>query len=351
MSHRQGSACLDPRKFNMAGNDGAKSFETINVELYDSSCLRRRTTNVNGLQLPSKAEFAVPLDGAVMNEQKQYCPAKRTTLLQKRLAGKNAREKRETFRKENLVLVDLERTDSLRQLVHEELPIFALKTFKEHGEKRYMEFNLSSEASSELRSSDKQGRLSTALAISYANYLYWNKIYEEHRSKDKMTEFEKARQEALEDFLENPLECKGVVYYYQLIDETQPDAAKHQVYIGKSEGELNRRIKEHNTSGNKPLFELSLQDKHLWPSADQHLKDRFKESLEKSKKAAEGSGEGTVPVLDYKPKVAVLVLDFGYTKKFQDKFKGQIGEEDSAESLVRDYVRYFGGKSPIGLNE
>lgn len=342
----------------MAANSDPTSYETINVQLYDSSCLRPRTTSVHGLNLPERRELGIPTDAAFLDDQKQYLPSKRMAKLEKRLAGKNCREKRETFRKENLILVDLERTTALKDLIYESIPIFALKTFKDHGEKRYMEFDLSKEASDDIRKRDGQDRFATAMKIAYANYLHWSKVYEENDKKEKLTEFERARQEGLEDFLQNPLECKGVIYCYQVIDETQADETKYQVYVGKSEGEFNRRLKEHNTSGNKSLFELSLQDKKLWPSEDQQLKKRFKDSIEKPKSPKKNEpppppndDEAEVPVLHYEPKVIVLVLDFGYTKKLEDRFKGQTEEGDAIEKLVQNYVQYFGGNSPIGLND
>lgn len=335
---------------NMAANSDESSHDLYAVQLYDKEYLRPRTTELHGLHLPDKQTFSIHVDPDMLDDNKEYSVAKRLEHLEKRLHGGKNREKRGTFRKENLLLVDLERTAALSDLITGEIPVFALKTYKEKGEKRYMEFTLSNNASDDLRQRDKQGRLEAAMKIAFANYLHWSRVYEEVEGKTERSAFEQARQEQLEEYLRNPLECKGVVYSYLVIDESQTEDKKYQFYIGKAEGEFTKQIKEHNTSDNKPLLELTLQDKALWPVEDQHLKRKFKESLPKSPKKGEKQDEDHVPKLDYEPKVVVLTLDFGYTENFAEAFKSSIDSEDTAEKLAQSYAQYFATKSPIGLN-
>lgn len=334
----------------MAANSEDSSHDLFAVQLYDKEYLRPRTTEVQGLQLPDKQTFSIHVDPNMLDDNKEYSVPKRLEHLEKRLHGGKSREKRGTFRKENLLLVDLERTTALKELITGEMPVFALKTFKEKGEKRYMEFILSQKASDDLRQRDQQRRLVAAMKIAFANYVHWSRVYEEIESKSERSAFEQARQEDLEEYLRNPLECKGVVYCYLVIDEAQTDDKKYQFYIGRAEGEFTKQIKEHNTSDNKPLLELTLQDKALWPVEDQHLKRKFKESLPKSPKKNEKQDDDHVPKLDYEPKVVVITLDFGYTEKFAEDFKSLIDSEDTAEKLAQSYSQYFAAKSPIGLN-
>lgn len=340
--------CTPP---NMAANSEESSHDLYAVQLYDKEYLRPRTTDIHGLHLPDKQTFSIHVDPNMLDDNKEYSIPKRLEHLEKRLHGGKSREKRGTFRKENLLLVDLERTTALKELITGEIPVFALKTFKEKGEKRYMEFSLSKSASDDLRQRDQQRRLEAAMKIAFANYLHWSRLYEEIESKSERSAFEQARHEDLEDYLRNPLECKGVVYCYLVIDESQTDDKKYQFYIGGAEGEFTRKIKEHNTSGNKPLLELTLQDKTLWPVEDQHLKRKFKESLPKpSDKKGDKQEDDHVPKLDYEPKVVVITLDFGYTESFAENFKSLIDSEDMTEKLAQSYAQYFAAKSPIGLN-
>lgn len=335
----------------MAANSEESSHDVYAVQLYDCEYLRPRTTELHGLHLPEKQTFSIHVDPDMLDDNKEYSVAKRLEHLEKRLHGGKNREKRGTFRKENLLLVDLERTSALSELITGEVPVFALKTYKEKGEKRYMEFTLSKNASDDLRQRDGQRRLEAAMKIAFANYLHWGRVYEEVESKTERSALEQARQENLEEYLRNPLECKGVVYCYIVIDESQTEDKKYQVYIGKAEGEFTKQIKEHNTSENKPLLELMLQDKALWPVEDQHLKRKFKESLpKKERKKGDTQEEDHVPKLDYEPKVVVITLDFGYTEQFAEAFKGSIDGEDTAEKLAQSYAQYFAAKSPIGLN-
>ena len=335
----------------MAANSEESSHDLYAVQLYDKEYLRPRTTDVHGLNLPDKHTFSIHVDPDMLDDNKEYSVPKRLENLEKRLHEGKSREKRGTFRKENLLLVDLERTTALKELISGEIPVFALKTFKEKGEKRYMEFSLSKSASDDLRQRDQQRRLEAAMKIAFANYLHWSRVYDEIESKSERSAFEQARHEDLEDYLRNPLECKGVVYSYLVIDESQTDDKKYQFYIGGAEGEFTRKIKEHNTSGNKPLLELTLQDKALWPVEDQHLKRKFKESLPKSSpKKGEKQDDDYVPKLDYEPKVVVITLDFGYTESFAEDFKSLIDSEDTTEKLAQSYAQYFAAKSPIGLN-
>lgn len=334
----------------MAANSEESSHDLYAVQLFDKEYLRPRTTELHGLHLPDKQTFSIHVDPDMLDDNKEYSVAKRLEQLEKRLNGGKNREKRGTFRKENLLLVDLERTAALSDLITGEIPVFALKTFKEKGEKRYMEFSLSKNASDDLRQRDKQRRLEAAMKIAFANYLHWSRIHEEFESKKEKSAFEQARQEDLEDYLRNPLECKGVVYSYLVIDESQTDDKKYQFYIGKADGEFTKQIKEHNTSANKPLLELALQDKALWPVEDQHLKRKFKESLPKSPKKGDTQAGDHVPKLDYEPKVVVLTLDFGYSENFAEVFKSSIDSEDTTEKLAQSYAQYFAAKSPIGLN-
>lgn len=334
----------------MAANSEESSHDLYAVQLYDKEYLRPRTTDLHGLQLPEKETFSIRVDPAMLDDNKEYSVAKRLEQLEKRLQGGKNREKRGTFRKENLLLIDLERTTALGDLIAGEIAVFALKTFKEKGEKRYMEFTLTKSASDDLRQRDKQRRLEAAMKIAFANYVYWSRVYQEIEKKTDKSAFEQARQEALEDYLRNPLECQGVVYSYLVIDESQTEDKKYQFYIGKAEGEFTKQIKEHNTSGNKPLLELALQDKALWPDEDQHLKRKFKESLPKSPKKGEAHATDHFPKLSYEPKVVVITLDFGYTEDFAHAFKSSIDSEDTAEKLAQSYAQYFGAKSPIGLN-
>lgn len=335
----------------MAVNSEDASHDLYAVQLYDQEYLRPRTTEVHGLHLPEKNTFTIRVDPNMLADNKEYSVAKRLEHLEKRLQGSKSREKRGTFRKENLLLVDLERTSALSDLITGEIPVFALKTYKEEGEKRYMEFSLTKNASDNLRQKDQQRRLEVAMKIAFANYLHWSRVYEEIEGKTEKSALEIERQEDLEEYLRNPLECKGIVYCYLVIDESQTADKKYQFYIGKAEGEFTKKIKEHNTSGNKPLLELSLQDKALWPREDQHLKRKFKESLPKSpKKGAKKSDDIHVPQLDYEPKVVVLTLDFGYTEKLAEKFKNSIDAEDTTEKLAQSYAQYFAAKGPIGLN-
>lgn len=338
-------------QLNMAVNSEDASHDLYAVQLYDQEYLRPRTTEVHGLHLPEKNTFTIRVDPNMLADNKEYSVPKRLEHLEKRLQGGKSREKRGTFRKENLLLVDLERTSALSDLITGEIPVFALKTYKEEGEKRYMEFLLTKNASDNLRQKDQQRRLEVAMKIAFANYLHWSRVYEEIEGKTEKSALEIERQEDLEEYLRNPLECKGIVYCYLVIDESQTADKKYQFYIGKAEGEFTKKIKEHNTSGNKPLLELSLQDKALWPREDQHLKRKFKESLPKSpKKGAKKSDDIHVPQLDYEPKVVVLTLDFGYTEKLAEKFKNSIDAEDTTEKLAQSYAQYFAAKGPIGLN-
>lgn len=335
----------------MAANSDESSHDLYAVQLYDKEYLRPRTTDMQGLNLPEKKTFSIHVDPNMLDDNKEYSITKRLEHLDKRLHGGKSREKRGTFRKENLLLVDLERTAALTELVKGEIPVFALKTYKEKGEKRYMEFSLSKSASDDLRQRDQQKRLKAAMKIAFANYLHWSRVHEEVGKKSERSALEQARQENLEEYLRNPLECQGVVYSYLVIDESQTDDKKYQFYIGGAEGEFTRQIKEHNTSGNKPLLELALQDKALWPVEDQHLKRKFKESLPKSLKKGDKQEDGDhVPKLDYEPKVVVLTLDFGYAEKFAEDFKSFIDSEDTTEKLAQSYAQYFAAKSPIGLN-
>lgn len=334
----------------MAVNSEDSTHDLYAVQLYDKEYLRPRTTEVHGLHLPQKQTFSIHVDPNMLDDNKEYSIPKRLEHLEKRLHGGKSREKRGTFRKENLLLVDLERTTALSELITGEIPVFALKTYKEGGEKRYMEFSLTKNASDDLRQRDQQRRFEAAMKIAFANYLHWTRVYEEIESKSEKSAFEQARQEDLEEYLRNPLECKGIVYCYLVIDESQTEDKKYQFYIGRAEGEFTRKIKEHNTSDNKPLLELSLQDKALWPVEDQHLKRKFKESLPKSSKKEAKKDEDHVPKLDYEPKVVVITLDFGYPEKFAEHYKSSIDTEDTAEKLAQSYAQYFAAKSPIGLN-
>ena len=339
---------------NMATNSEESHNEAAyySVELYDKAYLRARTLELHGLHLPEKKQFTVNVEPAMFDDQQKYSIDKRLAELEKRLQGAKSREKRSTFRKENLLLIDLERTAALKELVTGEIPVFALKTYKEKGTKRYMEFTLSQAASDDLRDRDQQKRFEAAMKIAFGNYLYWNRVYEETEAKTEKSAFEKHRQELLDDFLRNPLESKGVVYCYVVIDETQADDKKYQLFVGKADGEFTKQIKEHNSSGNRPLFELLLQDKSLWPVEDQHLKKKFKESLPKSPKKNETQDDNDdhVPKLDYEPKVIVITLDFGFPEKFAEVYKGSIDPEDTSAKLEQSYLQYFAAMSPIGLN-
>lgn len=332
----------------MAATSHEASTHKHAVQLFDKAYLRPRTLLPAGLNLPEKETFLINVDSAMLDDKKEYSVAKRLENLEKRLQASKGKEKRSTFRKENLLLVDLERTAALSYLIAGEMPVFALKTYKEKGEKRYMEFTLTNDTSKNLRERDQQRRLDAAMRIAFSNYVYWSRVYTEVEKKTEKSAFEEARQENLEEYLRNPLECQGVVYCYIVIDEFQPDDKKYQFYIGKAEGEFTKQIKEHNTSGKKPLLELMLQDKALWPKEDQQLKKKFEKSLKTSKKSAEQ--EEQPPKLDYDPKVVVLTLDFGYTENFAKDFKGSIDSEDVAEKLAQSYSQYFAAKSPIGLN-
>lgn len=333
----------------MAATSDEASSDKYAVQLFDKAYLRPRTTSPAGLHLPEKETFSISVDPAMLDDKKEYSVEKRLEHLEKRLHGSKSREKRGTFRKENLLLVDLERTTSLSELITGELPLFALKTYKEKGDKRYMEFTLSKEASKHLREKDQQRRLEAAMKIAFANYLYWNRVYEEVDKKTEKSAFEDARQEILEEYLRNPLECKGVVYCYIVIDESMPEDKKYQFYIGKAEGEFTKQIKEHNSSAKKPLLELMLQDTTLWPREDQQLKKKFEESLKKRSKNSSEQGDDC-PKLENEPKVVVLTLDLGYTENFAESFKGSIDGEDVADKLAQSYAQYFAAKSPIGLN-
>lgn len=246
------------------------------------------------------------------------------------------------FRTENLIFIDV------RQLVQEndgqdlgvfgqELPVYAMGEDSAGEMMITARFKLSERASKRLLMRDPKGRLRAAIKIACANYTYWQEVLSRLKMLRSKGPDERRLQQSVRQYLHNPLACKAVVYLYEVMCSSLPHQEKSQLFIGQTtKKNLGTHIKEHQNDNDEPsLFEMFLQKKEIWPTEPVKLVDQ--------------NGK----VFDYEPNVIVLALDYGVRETPPNQINnldGFLTDMDTLDKLQRDYVNYFGTKSPIGLN-
>lgn len=304
------------------------------VELYDSSVIRRRTMNNLGnlgQSLPRKKKVKETVNVEILTKDK-YDPQKRamTWVKSKEYSTLTASSIAESER--YLTHGSVNAPVSLAQAIIIDVGKLNFKTqsapyflfdSKKHDSNQGV-FSLLEHA--QLKTYDHNDCLETAIKIARANYEYWSSAYYRGLStRDKDPAQRELMKEYLRSYVKDPLRSKGVIYFYQVKKTLQNRQLQSQVYIGRSEGLLEEKLQQlHQSCEDEPLLvKLALQS-HTFYSEE---KDN-----------------------DIKTKNIAFILDFGYTEVFFDKHKDRLDKGDKLVTLEKNYIEYFGTRSPIGLN-
>jgi len=290
--------------------------------------------------LPLTIVHSIPVSKEFLKkDQITYSPKKRKLRLPMTMEKIYTEPK---FRTENLIFIDV------RQLVQEndeqdlavfgqELPVFGITEDATGEMVTNTRFKLSERASHRLLVRDPKGRLRAAIKIACANFTYWQEAYNRLKMLKSKGPDERRLQQSLKQYLYNTTACKGVVYLYEVICGSLNQHERSQLFVGQTtKKSFGMSIKDHQNDNEDPsLFEMFLQRKEIWP--------------EDLIKLSEQNGKS----FDYEPNVVVLALDYGLKEALPHRInnlEGFITEMDTLDKLQRDYVSYFGTKSPIGLN-
>lgn len=190
-------------------------------------------------------------------------------------------------------------------------------------------FSLSLKEYDQLRGYDPNERLEVAMKLAAANYEYWSSVYYKGlRSKEKDPMQQSLVKEYLRHYIKDPLNSKGLIFYYQIHKTSYNQQLQCQTYIGKCEGgslvERLREIHEESERESPSLLKLALKSKLLYADENE-MGDVVKKNV-------------------------VLILDFGYPEEFVEKYKDRLDKGDRLSVLQKNYIEYFGARSPIGLN-
>ncbi|KXJ18560.1 hypothetical protein AC249_AIPGENE8950 [Exaiptasia diaphana] len=273
---------------------------SFSIELYDSSLIRRRTINSLGnlgQSLPRKKKVKELVNVEILTNEK-YDPEKRAiTWLQS---------------KEYSSLTTTSLTESERYAGHSKMsfipavqalvidvgklnfktqsvPYFLLDN--QNHDSTVGTFSLAPSENALWKKYDFHNNMETAIKIARANYEYWSAMYYRGLSnKDKDPMQRALVKEYLRSYVKDPMRAKGVIYFYQVQKILQNRQLQSQVYIGRSED----------------LFEEKLRKLH----------------------------QG----------------DEGYTEEFFEKYKDRLDKGDKLTTLEKNYIEYFGARSPLGLN-
>lgn len=287
--------------------------------------------------LPLTIVHSIPVSREFLKKDQTYSPKKRklrTPMERIYIEPK--------FRTENVIFIDI------KQLVQEsdgqdvavfgqELPVFGISEDATGEMVTNARFKLSERASHRVLVRDPKGRLRAAIKIACANFIYWQEVYNRLKLLRSKSPDERRLQQNLKQYLYNTPASRGVVYLYEVLCGSLSQHEKSQLFVGQTvKKSFGLHVKDHQNDNEDPtLFEMFLQRKEVWP--------------EDLMKLSEQNGKS----FDYEPNVVVLALDYGIKEALPHKInnlEGFLTEMDTLDKLQRDYVNYFGTKSPIGLN-
>ncbi|XP_031555716.1 uncharacterized protein LOC116292514 [Actinia tenebrosa] len=306
------------------------------VILYNSYCLRRRTVDQVGKlgqTLPRKKKVKVMGINVETLTNDKYDREKRAGEWTKELVTvlQNGQDyKTEKLDSENVapnaqaIVLDIGKTNFKKGSI----PIFFFESQMGDLIVSPEKIFLSPKEYAQLRGYDPNERLEIAMKVAAANYEYWSSVYYKGlRNKEKDPMQQSLVKEYLRHYIKDPLNSKGLIFYYQINKSCCHQQIQCQSYIGKCEGSLVEKLREiHEESDQeKPsLLKLALKSKLLYSEENE--------------------------VGDIAKKNVVLILDFGYTEEFVEKYKDRLDKGDRLSVLQKNYVEYFGARSPIGLN-
>lgn len=307
------------------------------VVLYNSYCLRRRTVDQVGKlgqTLPRKKKVKIVGISVERLTNDKYDAEKRTREWTKELVT-FSQNGQEDYAKESLdsvdmipnaqaIVLDIGKTNFKKG----NIPFFFFESQMGDLIISREKFFLSSKEYAQLKGYDPNERLEIAMKVAAANYEYWSSVYYKGlRNKEKDPMQQSLVKEYLRHYIKDPLISKGLIFYYQIQKTSYNQQLQCQTFIGKCEGSLVeklREIHEENDQESPSLLKLALKSKLLYSEENE--------------------------VGDIARKNVVLILDFGYTEEFVDKYKDRLDKGDRLSVLQKNYVEYFGARSPIGLN-
>lgn len=237
------------------------------------------------------------------------------------------------FRFRHTFVIDMASMEKNKvDLTDDRIPVFSAA----HPEDKYL---FSKEISTEIKERSK--RLLAGIRIAFNNRLYWKDVLK-GKSKPSAVleegETEELYRKECETFVSHPLSCRSLMYYVDVFDPTQEYSCPSQGYVGVletsprilavKEGEkLADRLMNH-IYNDSSLLETTLSLPRLW-------RHNFYNGV-----------AGSQGVIDQAPSVLILPLDFGLAG-------GQVKSKqtDRLRYLEARYLKYFGGVSPVTLNE
>jgi hypothetical protein len=318
---------------------------TYPVVLYNNSCLRRRTVDQVGKlgqTLPRKKKVKVIGINVETLTNDRYDPGKRASEWSKELAslqqdtalstvsenGEYKTNSWDTIRRAlsnaQVLILDIGKTN----FKNKTMPFFFFTESRIRDVIITRErVSLTSKEYTQLRGCDPNERLEIAMKIAAANYEYWSSVYYRglgNKEKDPMQQA--LIKEYLRNYIKDPLNSKGLILYYQVQKTSHNQQLQCQAYIGKCEGSLVERLRQIHEDDNedRSLLKLALRSKLLYSE-----KNEVGDNVEKN---------------------IALILDFGYTEEFVEKYKDRLDKGDRISVLQKSYIEYFGTRSPIGLN-
>lgn len=310
----------------------------FSIELYDSSLIRRRTINSLGnlgQSLPRKKKVKELVNVEILTNEK-YDPEKRamTWLQSKEYSSLTTTSLTESERyagnsKLSMIpavqalVIDIGKLNFKTQSV----PYFLLDS--QNHDSSVGSFSLASSENAPWKKYDCHNNMETAIKIARANYEYWSSMYYRGLSnKDKDPMQRALVKEYLRSYVKDPMRAKGVVYFYQIQKVLQNRQLQSQVYIGRSEGVLEEKLRKlhQGDEGEPTLVKLALQSQAL-------------QGEESENKMEENETRNIA-----------FIVDLGYTEEFFEKYKDRLDRGDKLTTLEKNYIEYFGARSPLGLN-
>ncbi|XP_032238563.1 uncharacterized protein LOC116618677 [Nematostella vectensis] len=304
------------------------------VSLFESSCLRRRTIDQIGKLesvLPRKKTVKVAVSVECLTNEK-YDAGKRLLRLKDNQKQYESLDIQNQSRPYDIFVVDIGKLN----LNNESIPFFNLRGF-ESG-KSLERFAMNPRASRRLKNEDATERFATAIKISAANYAHWSAMY----YKSVANKDNNSLQRHLRQYVKDPLHSKGVIYCCQVRTSDEKGDPSAQMLIGKAQGSFIEDIKSilAQTSTEKAsLFQLTLSNQMTWSN----LTENGSETGSSRQSSAATTADSNAQVIG-------LILDFGYPECLVEELKGSLDMGDRLSTLEKKYIKYFGAKSPLGLN-